>query len=56
MPTDRDTLLDSLMMRPECDRVAYECDRCTTLDVSQTESQPRLHPYCAETQATHDSR
>ena len=41
MPTDRDTLLDSLMMRPECDRVAYECDRCTALDVSYSASYSR---------------
>ena len=56
MLTDRDTLIDSLMSSPECDRVAYECERQPALDVSQTETQPRQRPYCAETQATHDSR
>jgi len=36
MPTDSDTLLDSLILSPV--RVSYDCDRHTALDVSYTES------------------
>ena len=35
------THCNSLMLRLDCDRVAYECDRCTALDVSQTASHSR---------------
>ena len=38
MPTDRDTLLDSLRC-PSCVRVAYECDRMPALDESYSQSQ-----------------
>ncbi len=29
------------MLRLDCDRVAYECERCTALDESQTASHSR---------------
>ena len=35
------THCNSLMLRLDCVRVAYECDRCTALDVSYSASYSR---------------
>ena len=35
------THCNSLMLRLDCDHVAYECDRCTALDKSYTASHSR---------------